>query len=316
MTKPTLVLGAGIGWAGTTPLYYTLSLDNQYCHTGNVKESGYLLGTKSELLKQKWFQHCIRKNPGEINYPKNPTLLDYCKHTEEEFNTYSSLPLTLDKYINYYLQHYQYLQDTPYQAVADFSYQNTYLDNDYLAEIAPKLKEHFDVKVIIIYRDPVRRLFSNCNASFYYEKLDIDAGYEKFSGAAGRDQLRTRYKSLTDYFLDTTSRSYTEIYHKFADHFDTLPIVMEQLFDINDNKKELERLSNFLNYTFTKTHENCYVPDMGTNAPQYPYLKDQWDSDKEELTPELISISREKNAFVYDEWEKEFGSLPASWIPA
>jgi hypothetical protein len=318
MTKPTLVLGAGTGWSGTSPLYYTLSLDHQYCHSGRVKESYYLKHQTKNLTEQKLYQNNFLRNLLDKSILGNPPeLLDYCNHTEEEFGTYSSLPLTLEKYINYYLQHYNYLKDTPYQAVADFSNTNAFLDKDYLEEIAPKLKEHFDVKVLLIYRDPVCRLFSSCNAAFYCDKPDHE--YKNLGTIVNmrrRNIIHEKYKSLTDYFLDTTSISYTQIYHKFAENFNTLPIVMEQLFDLNDNKTELERLSDFLGYTVTKTHENCYVPDMGTNAPKYQYLDDQWSSDREELTPELIAIARKKNAFVYDEWEKEFGSLPPSWIPA
>ena len=31
-----------MGWSATTPLWYTLTLDNQYLHTGYKKEGGYL----------------------------------------------------------------------------------------------------------------------------------------------------------------------------------------------------------------------------------------------------------------------------------
>jgi hypothetical protein len=220
MPKPILVLGVGIGWAATTPLYYTLSIDHQYCHSGKLKESYYLFGISSNrLIIQKYQQQRLRSN--KFSFKKPPELLDYCKHTEEEFDTYTSLPFTLDKYINYYLQHYQYLKDTPYQAVADFSNTTNLLDRNYLTKIAPKLKEHFDVKVLIIYRDPVRRLFSTCNAFFYYDKHNDDSGYLKFFEVELSDEINKKYKSLTAYFLDTLSMSYTEIYHKFNDHFDT-----------------------------------------------------------------------------------------------
>ena len=31
-----------MGWSATTPLWYTLQLDNQYLHTGYKKEGGFL----------------------------------------------------------------------------------------------------------------------------------------------------------------------------------------------------------------------------------------------------------------------------------
>ena len=38
MAKIKLLLGAGVPYAATTPLWYTLALDNKYCHTGHRKE--------------------------------------------------------------------------------------------------------------------------------------------------------------------------------------------------------------------------------------------------------------------------------------
>ena len=40
--KPTFIICSGTGWSATTPLWYTLTLDNQYLHTGYKKEGGYL----------------------------------------------------------------------------------------------------------------------------------------------------------------------------------------------------------------------------------------------------------------------------------
>ena len=35
-------MSAGTGWSATTPLWYTLQLDNKYLHTGYRKEGSYL----------------------------------------------------------------------------------------------------------------------------------------------------------------------------------------------------------------------------------------------------------------------------------
>ena len=42
MAKIKLLLGAGVPYAATTPLWYTLALDNKYCHTGHRKEPQWL----------------------------------------------------------------------------------------------------------------------------------------------------------------------------------------------------------------------------------------------------------------------------------
>ena len=40
--KIPLLIFAGWGHAASTPFYYTLSVDNKYCHGGHRKETGYL----------------------------------------------------------------------------------------------------------------------------------------------------------------------------------------------------------------------------------------------------------------------------------
>ena len=42
--KPVLLLNVGTCFSATTPLWYTLSLDNMYVHTGHTKANGYLWG--------------------------------------------------------------------------------------------------------------------------------------------------------------------------------------------------------------------------------------------------------------------------------
>ena len=41
-----------MGWSATTPLWYTLQLDNQYLHTGYKKEGGYLNNTDSTAAER------------------------------------------------------------------------------------------------------------------------------------------------------------------------------------------------------------------------------------------------------------------------
>ena len=42
MAKIKLLLGAGVPYAATTPLWYTLQWDHKYCHTGHKKEPQWL----------------------------------------------------------------------------------------------------------------------------------------------------------------------------------------------------------------------------------------------------------------------------------
>ena len=61
---------------------------------------------------------------------------------------------------------------------ADFSNCNGWLREPFLDKYIPRLQEYFDIKVIFVARDPVRRSYSdfsakftgNCNSSEWYEK--------------------------------------------------------------------------------------------------------------------------------------------------
>ena len=54
--KPKFVIGTGVGWSATTPLWYTLQASNKFVHAGIEKEIEYLLNisdTKRNLLKKR-----------------------------------------------------------------------------------------------------------------------------------------------------------------------------------------------------------------------------------------------------------------------
>ena len=86
-------------------------------------------------------------------------------------------------------------------------------------------------------------------------------------------------------------------YNKFASVFgveNTYVTIMEDLWDKNQEKEQLEALSNFLSYKITKLHDNCYVPNMGSRAPHLPFLQDQWESDiddpKEQEADRVVTV--------------------------
>ena len=73
--KPKLLINTGTCFSGTSVLWYTLGLDNHYCHTGHTKEHNYLyhLMTKAEgtvsdpqlhnttiRLTQEWEKYLVR----------------------------------------------------------------------------------------------------------------------------------------------------------------------------------------------------------------------------------------------------------------
>ena len=128
--KPKLLLNAGTNYSATSPLWYTLGLDNKYAHTGHAKEHNYLYHmmtgynpTKSVRLTQKWEQNDIIKKPNKKKrekardgkdgfmhvYPemtkRSPYIKDKWTH-EERVDFFDSPELSIDKYIKYYLKNW------------------------------------------------------------------------------------------------------------------------------------------------------------------------------------------------------------------
>ena len=166
--KPKFIMSSGTGWSATTPLWNTLQLDNQYMHTGLKKESEYirkLLQNPTERFsgvverirkKSRWRsreEHKVRK---EQTINKNLFL------NQEDKDAFLKAPYTIEKYITYYKRLWESLQENncSYQAVGDFSNANYSIPEEFCHELVGKLSEEFDVKVLMIVRDPIRRLWS------------------------------------------------------------------------------------------------------------------------------------------------------------
>ena len=87
---------------------------------------------------------------------------------------------------------------------------------------------------------------------------------------------------------------------------------MEQLWEGDEQEREKQRLSDFLDYDIKNTHENVYCPDRGPNAPKHLGLKDQWSSDKYSLSDEFYNQVLPLMP-IYQQWVDKYGSLPLYW---
>ena len=206
-------------------------------------------------------------------------------------------PPTLDLYIIYYTRHYERVKHK-FTYVHDFSNSNAFLPRSFLQKIAPKLKKHFRIKVLMIFRDPVRRLYSELSHNWQ-----------------NSEQLRHKYVTTKEYFRSylkkenfTRNCDYISTFKSYNSLFSTLSIVSEELWGGKNNS--LQNLSKFLDFNIDKLWPNAYFPEMGTKAPHYEYLKDQWSSDMEDLTEEDLEFGRKYLKKYYDDWYKCFGSMP------
>ena len=92
-------------------------------------------------------------------------------------------PYSLELYKTY-IKNYSY----------DFSQSYWYIAEDYLREVKKSLSD-VDIKVILLYRDPVQRLFSLCNLLHHNWNLDISP-IELYYLSLDRDDTINLYSNL------------------------------------------------------------------------------------------------------------------------
>ena len=290
------LLNAGVGWCGTTPFYYTLALDNKYCHAGHQKENTYLKllayrptkfwDNPNKSLNHDVFIAACRRQMS----PEHPWVQMVDNSIALDDDLYAP-PYSLERYVDYYLKLYEKTKST-YHAVADFSTANFKLPEDFLVELRDKLSPHFDIRVTFQFRDPISRYFS-------------EIGTQK-----GKDHRNNFKKYLTTKKIKKHAY-YVQGIQKFERVFGkdrVMPIVMEEFWA----EKNTEKLSEFLQYPIHTIHENAYVPDRGSNAPHYKGLSDQL-SDTEDMSPDLYDWALQYLGFVYDDWENHYGAIPKYW---
>jgi hypothetical protein len=118
------------------------------------------------------------------------------------------------------------------QAVADFSQSISILPEYFLEEIRDNLCDDFDVKIIILFREPVRRLWSHCvNLSY-----EVNGWYNKTKPP---QELFYEYMNLPQF-----QNLYVNVKDKFEKIFDNVIFLSTEKF--YTNQTEHDRLSDFL----------------------------------------------------------------------
>ena len=313
------LFNAGTSYSGTTPFYYTCIRSNQYCHTGNQKETGYLIalhkrGTARDkyiALRHMYSQpnHLWQRVPGREFNEINDTIDFY------------SEPFTIDKYISYYTRLGERVKGS-FKSVGDFTNHNWDLSEEFLIELRERMKGHFDnIRVTCQLRDPIRRYWSRCGSR---TRLDgKDRGTPNYISDNHTYNFQEVLKNATvsdgDPYnqrrSDWKMAHYAQGIQKFQRVFgeeNVYPMIMEEFWDESRKEEQCRKLSDFLQYKIKKIHQNAYVPDRGSSAPMVPDLFDQH-SDKHDMTPELYEWALKYMGFFYDDWEEAFGSIPKYW---
>ena len=310
MNKPKILLFCGWGWAATSPLIYTLQRNLKYAHFGYTKTFKILSSSKwknNELI----FRRSDSCNAYRIyekhsqgiweNWEKGKPGTHHLNHTIDleplrdfpmsHFTQLVTGNPSISKYMDFYHALHDHVITKGYKSVGE-SHMGRKMrmsrdKNESNKQYVETLKSEFDVKVLFIARDPVRRAFSNyCNWMIKNKKQPL--------------QL-----PIQDYVNDLDS-----IRRYFKDN--VYVTVMEELWE-GDGAKGL---SEFLEFPVHKSDLwiNLYAPDRGQLIEHHADVPCQaLGQSIHELTPEIYWHYREKYDFVYEKWKRTFGSLPLYW---
>jgi len=258
------------------------------------------------------------------NYQTQIGYTDKTYHYTSDYLKWLFDPMTIDKYIDYYTRHWHFVKDAGYHAVADFCNFNMNLPAEFWAKIAPQLREHFNVKVLIEFRDPIRRLFSELGSIIILPECPTPDIPEFVTIWNKHHNMPDKGKGHNDYFITMINTykisqfgvgKYAENFLKFVQYFgenNVHHVIMEELWNPRLSRP-LKELSKFLEFPITNLHRNCYVPDLGNNAPQYFELRDQWTSDLETLEQTTVDKVMPNFIPIYDHFKEVFGTIPTSW---
>lgn len=309
--KKKFILFLGLGWAGTTSLYYTLK-NNNILHGGFLKENFYLNrfffpNEYKAKNKQHYFSWLLKIHCRELRYSRysqDNILKNFNKDEVDDFFDLKK-KCSLEKYSSHYLKLAEYCKND-YQLVGDFANTNSKLSLYQFQQINYEMSKYFDVKVMIILRDPIRRIWSMTNAQSNYSQSVFSTSFPWYT------TISNNVRSIEGFSYTKKIKEVYNVFGKENVHY----VIMEDFFKNEKNNPEIRKLENFLDAKISEVYPCAFVPDKGINAPKINnLLKDQWISDCEILTSEFYSEMRNREDYdkIYSEFEELHGFLPADW---
>ena len=272
--KPKLLLNAGFPSSGNTSLYYTL-WSNKYGHGGNVKESNYLLHIQSPQIEKDREKLHRRKNRYGKGMYRPWSLPDSMFMHKHRFDK----KLSLDNYIDYYLKLWKDIEGK-YQSLLDFSNSDQQLREEFMLSIKDELLKNFDIKVVMMLRDPIRRLWSVCNRKALTE--------------GGTPQSHMEFDDPNLSYIDKYKR-YVRVWGE-----DNIKIIINEEF--------------YAGYTYPLS---CFLEhDIKPRYSKITHLskmKDDLYSQWCNLEYKTWKYAYENMKWVYDEFENKFRYIPNDW---
>ena len=291
LVKPKILLVGGFSWSATSPLVYTLQRNAKYAHFGYTKQFKYLISQGRTASSRNIFDIYERVCNGTWENYKSEEPGTHRMNLTVDLEPLRDFPVThftqlmigdrtISKYMDFYHALHDHVLTKGYKSVGD-CYMGYKTHREDLRKFYDTLQSEFDVKVLLITRDPVRRAFSE----YLYRKLKTPQPL-----------------NVINYMK--------EINHIQSIFDDVHVTVMEELWE-RDARKEV---SEFLNHPVTDLWKNLYSPDKGHLVE---YDKDvpcqAFGQDLGELTNDTYNSLKNKHQGVYDSWKDYYRSLPMNW---
>ena len=173
--KPKILLFYGWGWAATSPLIYTLQRNIKYAHFGYTKSFKYIPtkadGNTAMIYKrhsQGTWENYDSYKPGSHRMNLRVDLEPLDDFSLDHFTKLMEGEATVSKYVDFYHALHDHVVTKGYKSVGDVGQIKPMITSveSVCLEYTETLKSEFDVKVLCIARDPVRRAFSNYKYNF------------------------------------------------------------------------------------------------------------------------------------------------------
>ena len=299
LMKPKMLLFGGFSWSATSPLVYTLQRNAKYAHFGYTKQFKYLgpsgrsassrnISDIYERVRNGTWENYMSDEPGTHRMNLTVDLEPLRDFSVTHFTKLMDGDHTISKYMDFYHALHDHVITKGYKSVGDYylAGRGHTVDKNKFHQL---LMSEFDIRVLVIVRDPVRRTFSR-----YLNKLQ---------------------EGLSDQPLELIVKNHAKKINNLYKTFGkdrTHVTVMEELWEGDGTAKK--ELSQFLDHPITNLWKNLYAPDRGHLVEFDKDVPCQaFGQDLLKLTPEIYYHYRKKYDHVYQTWKQEFGSLPMHW---
>ena len=182
---------------------------------------------------------------------------------------------SLENYISYYVKLWKEIEGK-YQSLLDFSNSEQQLTEEFMLSIKDELLKHFDIKVVMMLRDPIRRLWSVCNRKSLTE--------------GGTPQSHMKF--------DDPNLSYVDKYKKYVRVWgeDNVKVIINEEFYAGHTYP----LSYFLEYDIKPRY---------SKIARLSKMKDDLYSQWCDLDKDTWKLAYDNMKWIYDEYD----NVPKAW---